>query len=61
MPKRPAKQGGINLISISQALVLAERLSIRGAARALGVPESAVSRRMRSLEQDLGVPLFVRL
>jgi DNA-binding transcriptional LysR family regulator len=61
MAKRPIKHRGVNLTSLRQALVVAEHLSIRGAARALRVSESAVSRRMQTLEGQLGVPLFVRL
>src|ERR1700730_4268359 len=60
MPKRPTKRRGVNFISISDAILVAERSSIRGAARTLGVPQSVVSRRLRALEQDLGVSLFVR-
>jgi DNA-binding transcriptional LysR family regulator len=50
----------INLISIAQALLVAEHLSIRRAAGVLGVRQSAVSRRIRSLEDALGVSLFER-
>jgi DNA-binding transcriptional LysR family regulator len=50
----------IDLISIRQALLVAEHLSFRQAASALGVRQSAVSRRVRSLEDILGVSLFER-
>jgi DNA-binding transcriptional LysR family regulator len=50
----------INIISIGQALLVAEHLSFRQAAGALGVRQSAVSRRIRSLEDILGVSLFER-
>jgi DNA-binding transcriptional ArsR family regulator len=50
----------INPISIKQALAVAEHLSFRAAARALGVRHSAVSRRVRALEEKLGVTLFER-
>ena len=50
----------INLISIAQALLVAEHLSFRQAARILDVRQSAVSRRIRSLEDTLGVSLFER-
>src|SRR3984893_10368758 len=46
MAKRPVKRRGFNLTSISDALVVAERSSIRGAARSLGIPQSVVSRRL---------------
>src|SRR3984893_12817566 len=60
MTKRPGKRQGVNLTSISQALLVAERSRFRGAARMLGIPQSALSRRVRSLEANPGVALFVR-
>src|SRR6202011_4034102 len=39
---------------------VAERSSFRGAARMLGIPQSVMSRRVRILEANLGVALFVR-
>src|ERR1700730_1059532 len=60
MTKRPVKRQGVNLTSISQALLVAERSSFRGAARMLGIPQSVLSRRVRTLEANLGVALFVR-
>ncbi len=50
----------LDLQSVSQALVVAEFLSIRRAAGQLGVRASAVSRRLRLLEEQLGVTLFER-
>jgi DNA-binding transcriptional LysR family regulator len=50
----------INFASIEQALLVAEHLSFRQAASALGIRQSAVSRRVRSLEDMLGVSLFER-
>jgi DNA-binding transcriptional LysR family regulator len=50
----------INFTSIAQALLVAEHLSFRQAASVLGVRQSAVSRRVRSLEDMLGVSLFER-
>ena len=41
-------------------LVIAERGSLRAAARELGVPQPALSRSIRELERELGVPLFER-
>ena len=38
----------------------AERGSFRRAANAMGVHESAISRRIRDLEDEIGVALFVR-
>lgn len=43
-----------------QALLVGEYLSFRRAARTLGVRQSAVSRRVRELEDELGVSLFER-
>ena len=56
----PPDPSAINPISIKQALAVAEHLSFRAAARALGVRHSAVSRRVRTLEEKLGVTLFER-
>ena len=50
----------VKLIWISQALLVAENLSFSRAAQVLGVRQSAVSRRVRALEDRLGVSLFER-
>lgn len=50
----------VKLVSISQALVVAEQLSFSRAAQILGVRQSAVSRRVQELEDTLGVSLFER-
>lgn len=50
----------LDLQSVSQVLLVAERLSIRRAAAQLGLRASAVSRRVRGLEEQLGVVLFER-
>jgi DNA-binding transcriptional LysR family regulator len=47
-------------VSVAHALVVAEQLSIRGAARALGIRQSSLSRRVRALEDELGVSIFER-
>lgn len=49
-----------SLRSITQAICVSEHLSFRRAASVLGVPQSAVSRRVRDLEDELGVSLFER-
>lgn len=54
---RPAP---INPISVSEALLVADHRSFRRAAAALGVRQSSVSRRIRALEEELGVSLFER-
>jgi DNA-binding transcriptional LysR family regulator len=43
-----------------QALLVGEYLSFQRAATALGVRQSTVSRRVRQLEDELGVSLFER-
>jgi len=53
---RPA----IDLLSVTQGLVVAECLSFRRAARMLGTQQSAIGRRVRALEDVLGVSLFER-
>ncbi|MDQ2861813.1 MAG: LysR family transcriptional regulator [Pseudomonadota bacterium] len=50
----------VSFVSISQALLVAEHLSLSRAAAVLGVSQSAVSRRVRALEDRLGVSLFER-
>jgi DNA-binding transcriptional LysR family regulator len=55
-----AKSKTINPVSVAQAIAVAKHLSFRAAARALGIRPSAVSRRVRALEDALGVSLFER-
>ena len=50
----------VALMSVIQALLVGEYLSFRRAATVLGVRQSAVSRRVRELEDELGVSLFER-
>src|SRR6266849_1002543 len=50
----------IDLISVAHGLVVAESLSFRRAARVLGTQQSTVGRRVRALEDVLGVSLFER-
>lgn len=50
----------IPLTTLIQTLAVAEHLSFRHAAIALGVSQSSVSARIKQLEQDLGVFLFER-
>ena len=50
----------VDFASILQALVVADFASFSRAARALGVRQSAVSRRVQALEDALGVSLFER-
>jgi DNA-binding transcriptional LysR family regulator len=47
-------------ISLRHALVVAEQTSFRRAGAALGIDASTVSRRVRALEDKLGVSLFER-
>jgi len=57
---RRAREPGIELISIAHALMVADHLSFRQVAGVLGVRQSVVSRRIRALEDLLGVSLFER-
>ncbi|QFG37659.1 LysR family transcriptional regulator [Paracoccus pantotrophus] len=52
--------GRIPLASLIQTLAVAEYLNFRHAANALGVAQSSVSARVKTLEEDLGVLLFER-
>jgi DNA-binding transcriptional LysR family regulator len=47
-------------VSVAHALFVADHQSIRGAARALGIRQSSLSRRVRALEDELGVSIFER-
>jgi DNA-binding transcriptional LysR family regulator len=59
--RRPSLLGTrIPLISLIQALSVAEHLNFRRAATSMGVSQSAVSLRIKQLEEDLGVLLFER-
>jgi DNA-binding transcriptional LysR family regulator len=50
----------VPLVSLVQALAVAEHLNFRHAAFTLGVSQSSVSTRIKQLEHDLGVLLFER-
>lgn len=50
----------VQLIVLIQALTAAEQRSFRKASELLGVRTSTISRRIRELEQRLGVPIFLR-
>jgi DNA-binding transcriptional LysR family regulator len=56
----PRKSFAINPVSIAHALAVAEHLNFRGAAKVLGIRQSVLSRRVRALEDELGVALFER-
>jgi DNA-binding transcriptional LysR family regulator len=60
LPKGIAEPATVNLTSIRWVLAVADHLSFRGAARELGFGQRAVSRRVRALEDALGVSLFER-
>ncbi len=48
------------MASLIQTLAVAEYLSFHRAARALGISQSSVSARIKTLEEDLGILLFER-
>lgn len=50
----------VDFASITHAILVSEQLSFRGAATMLGKAQSAVSHRVRALEDELGVSLFER-
>lgn len=50
----------VPLASLIQVLAVAEHLSFRNAASALGTSQSSVSTRVKALEEDLGILLFER-
>jgi DNA-binding transcriptional LysR family regulator len=60
LPSKWARSPRVSPDAIEHALAVAEHLSFRDAAAALGVGQSAVSRRIRMLEDQLGVSLFER-
>jgi DNA-binding transcriptional LysR family regulator len=60
-PSKPNRRpSGINPTSIESALLVVDHLSLRGAARELGVGQTAMTRRIAALEDALGVSLFER-
>lgn len=60
-PSKPVvRAAAINPISVAEALLVADHRSFRRAAAVLGVRQSGVSRRVRALEDELGVSLFER-
>src|SRR6266496_775459 len=58
--KKAVTSPALTLVSVSQALLVGEYLSFRRVATVLGVRQSAISRRVRELEDELGVSLFER-
>ena len=46
-----------NLVSLTHALLAAEKGSFNRAALELGVRQSAISRRIKSLEEDIGLTM----
>src|SRR5499433_4056462 len=58
--KKGVPSPALTLTSVGQALLVGEYLSFRRVATVLGVRQSAVSRRVRELEDELGVSLFER-
>ena len=54
------QRGRVPMASLVQTLAVAEHLNFRHAANALGLCQSGISARVKTLEQDLGVHLFER-
>ncbi|WP_276947401.1 LysR family transcriptional regulator, partial [Haematobacter massiliensis] len=52
--------GRIPMASLVQTIAVAEYLNFRHAANMLGVSQSSVSTRVKTLEEDLGIRLFER-
>jgi DNA-binding transcriptional LysR family regulator len=50
----------LGLEDLASFVVAAEKGSLTGAARALGVPKSTISRRLARLEEDVGQALVLR-
>jgi DNA-binding transcriptional LysR family regulator len=48
------------MASLIQTLAVAEYLNFRHAANALGIAQSSISARVKTLEKDLGILLFER-
>lgn len=60
-PPSPGHNGGVSLLQLESLVALAEERSITGAARRLRVSQPPLTRRLRALEDELGVQLFERL
>lgn len=58
--KKPSRRLGLDLASIRLALSIAEHRSLRRAAKVIGISESALSHRLRALEDVLTIALFHR-
>src|SRR5262245_13280360 len=58
--KKGVPSPALTLTSVGQALLVGEYLSFRRVATVMGIRQSAVSRRVRELEDELGVSLFER-
>lgn len=61
MEKRAVEQASFDWDDLRVFLAVFRAGSINAAARTLGIDQSTVSRRLRTLEDQLGAPLFTRL
>lgn len=59
-PRPPARSRPVGLGHWRAFLAVAEHLNFRAAAEALSLTQSAVSRQIQALEDDIGLPLFLR-
>nr|WP_240161285.1 LysR family transcriptional regulator [Gluconacetobacter azotocaptans] len=57
----PGGLGRVPLVTLRQAVTVADVLNFRHATNILGVSQSSVSTRIKALEEDLGILLFERL
>ena len=58
--KQPYKSGIMKLHQLRNLVAIADASSIRGAARSQGLAQPALTRGLRDLEKELGVPLLER-
>jgi len=59
-PERQAARLSISMLAIRRFITVARTGSIRRAARQIGMGQPQLTRQLRAMERDLGVPLFRR-
>lgn len=58
--RRPFRTRALGVGNLRAFLAVAQHLSFRAAAETMALTQSAVSRQVQALEQELGTPLFLR-